>query len=556
MARTLRRNRDRLIPINDIKWLSHPERAAQRKNLKLFEDLILGIEEPGRELTQEQIQFLIDYTGGSDNEDIWLNACWDTFETTESSYHTILAQMGQHDLSAYHEFMRPEEPPAFHHQWLCEKLMASERGDLGLLVISLPPGSAKSTYGSRSYVQWFLGRHPNRRVLAVGHGQKFVEDEFSKPNRDTIDSEQFRAVFPDVYLSENDRGATTWKIEEHGGIYTCRGANAGVAGVRANLLDIDDPIKSVKDALSEVSRDALFRWITADLLSRRLPGAPIVLIMTRWHSDDPAGRLEELHKKNPNALPGPVEFINIPAQAEEDDPLGREKGAWLWEEFYGAGHYETLRETMSPGLWSALYGGKPLDKMGTFVSEDMFQRYDSYPVNKPDMPIQVKKTVITVDTAQKATERSAYTAIEVIREGVDGKHYMVYAERVQDKLEDVMKLMRRIATNWDANYILVEDAGQGSQIIENYAETFICPIVPFTPRGKGSKEFMFDAATPWISSGKVLFPKQAPWLTDLINEMVAFPDGKYKDYVDAFAQYCAHVFKRSSGGTKKAIMGA
>lgn len=555
MARLIsKEKRNRLKPRDSITWLTHEQRQKQRTTLKYFGDIIEMMEER-KPLPPSAIEFLKNYTG-SDNPDTWLEACWKTYDTQENHYFGLLADMAQHDLTAYHEFMRPEEPPAPHHIWLCDILMRAERGELGFVGISLPPGSAKSTYGSRSFVQWFMGRHPTKRVLAVGHSQRFVEDEFSKPNRDVLATDDYARVFPDVMLSENDRGATTWSIENYKGDYTCRGANAGVAGLRANLLNIDDPIKSVKDAQSEVVRDGLFRWITGDLFSRRLPGCPIVMIMTRWHSEDPMGRLEKLHNENPDALPGPVQFINIPAQAVADDPLDRKPGEWLWESFYGAKHYETLRATMAPGLWSALYLGVPLDKMGQFVAESDFQRYDKAPGKDAKSPVKIRKTVISVDTAQKGSERSAYTAIQVFREGSDGRHYLVFAHRMQHKLDDVIKYLAKSAINWEANYILIENAGMGTQILENNAESFVCPIIPANPQKQGSKEFRFDAATPWIISGKILFPKQAPWLADLVNEMVAFPDGKFKDQCDAFSQYCNHVMRRPGGGMRRLVMGA
>lgn len=507
-------------------------------------------------LNKSQTDFL-EMATASSNPDTWDAFLWDEYERQEGSYHKSLSEMGQHDLTAYHEFMRPDEPPAHHHIWMCEKLMDLEAGRLGFLGLSLPPGSAKSTYGSRSFIQWFMGRNPNAKVLGVGHSQKFVENNFSKPNRDAIDSPEYRAIFPDVFLSDTERNATNWKLDSFQGEYISRGAEAGVSGIRANLIDIDDPIASAKDSSSPTIRDSISRWVASDLMSRLLPKAPMLIIMTRWNSDDPMGRLEQLYKETPEALMGPVEFVNIPAQAEENDPLGRAPGEWLWEEFYGAQHYISKRAALPPGDWSALYLGKPLDKMGEYVSEKDFQRFEHYPTYKPDdgKPNCVR-TVVSVDTAQKGTERSAYTAIEVFRVDDTNQHYLVYATRVQNKLTDVITLLQRVSLNWQANYILIEDAGQGSQIIESYSEQFLCPVVEFNPRTRGSKEFMFDGAVPWITSGKILFPKSADWLADLINEMVAFPHGTYKDYTDAFGQYCEHALKRKSGGTRPLVMGA
>jgi predicted phage terminase large subunit-like protein len=468
-----------------------------------------------------------------------------------------LAAMGQHDVAAYHEFMRPDEPPAKHHLYLCDHLMALERKDLMLLCVSMNPGSAKSSYGSRSFTQFHMGRNPDDQVLAVAHGARFAEDEFSKPNRAAIDSEEYRTVFPDVFLSDSERSASMWRLEGTGGRYTVRGAGGGIAGLRADLLNIDDPIKSARDASFALTRENLFKWITADLFPRRLAGAPILLIMTRWFSDDPIGRLEELHKKNPDALPGPVKFLNIPVEALEDnDPLGRKKGEWLWPEKYTPQHYEQLRSAMSPGLWSSLYLGIPLDQTGEYIAEEKFMRYKTLPKNEPGKPDVVRKTIISVDTAQKSTERSAYTAMLVFREDVKGTHYLAHVERVQKNLEDVVTLLRRLIINWSADYVLIEDAGQGSQILENYQNKLGCPIIAFEGKGRNSKEFMFDAATPWIVAGRVLFPENATWLTEFINELVAFPDGKYKDQVDAFAQYCKHKLSIKRGGTRTLVMGA
>lgn len=554
MARLLSKDeRNRLSDKSKIEWMSHEERQKHRGSLKFYRDMITDLED-GKDIAEKTKEFLRDVTGSSEL-DAWLRFAWQTYEADEALYLKKLALMGQHDLTAYHEFMRPDEPPAPHHIWLCDLLMKAERGEYNFLGISLPPGSAKSTYGSRSFVQWFMGRHPTKRVLAVGHSQRFVEDEFSKPNRDIFLTSEYNAIFSDVFLSENERSAPSWALE-NGGDYTCRGAQAGVAGLRANLLNIDDPIKSVKDAQSEQSRDTLFKWITADLFSRRLPGCPVVMIMTRWHSEDPMGRLEALHKNNPQALPGPVKFVNIPAMAAENDELGRKPGEWLWEEFYGANHYETLRTTMAPGLWSALYMGVPLDKMGEFIAESDFVRYTEAPSNAEGSRVKIKKTVISVDTAQKATERSAFTSIQVFREGTDNIHYLVFAQRVQQKLDDVVAHLARAVQNWQADYIIMEDAGMGSQILENYEHKFACPLLKVTPQKAGSKEFRFDASTSWIISGKVQFPKQAPWLTDMINEMVAFPNGTYKDHCDAFSQYTKHVQDRRPGGTRRLRMGA
>lgn len=548
MSRITRKAK-RLIPKSEIEWLTHDQRADHRKTLKYFSSLIEQMDD-AKILSEADQTFLQRFTG-SGNPETWYAACIDAYDKSEAAYLGKLARMGQHDLTAYHEFMNPDQPPAMHHRWLCEKLMRVEAGELFTLLISLSPGAAKSTYGSRSFVQWCMGRNPDWCVLGAGHSQKFTDNEFSKPNRDIINSENFRVVFPDIFLSENDQSADYWKLDGFKGKYYSKGAGAGIAGIRALLTNIDDPIRSAEDAASPTIREKQWRWMTSDVLSRRLPNARLVLIMTRWNSEDIAGHIEKVHNESPGAILGPVEIINIPAQAAADDPLGRKEGEWLWEEFYGAKHYESLRLTMPPSMWSALYMGIPLDKFGEYVSEDQFMRYENFPDNRGGKK-DVRKTVISVDTAQKATKRSNPTAITIYRQGFNKIHYMVHAQKVKSKMDDVIKLLTRLATNWNADYILIEDAGFGSQILQNYQGKMPCPLVEFQGPGKSSKDFMFENAVTYITSGIVQFPKQAPWLADVVNEMVAFGSNGVgeDDYCDSFSQYTQHEIKAFRGGTK------
>lgn len=413
-----------------------------------------------------------------------------------------------------------------------------------------------STYSSRSFVQWYMGRNPDKRVLSCAHTQRFGEDEFSKPNRAVMDSDAYRMAFADVGLNPIEKGSSFWRLDGWRGSYAVRGAGAGTSGLRAHLVMADDLYKNAQDALSPVVRDTIWRWWTADVMSRRLPDAPTVLVNTRWMSDDVAGKLIAMYEANPAAVPGPVVYINIPAQAGEDDPLGRRPGEWLWcrdqqeDGFYSIQDYVSKRDSMQPSMWSALYQGEPLDKQGDYISEDEFQRYERPPMNRRNERIEWTKTVMSIDTAAKGTERSDYTAILTFRVGVDGRHYLVDAWRGKESLDKVVRVMSRLMRVWQVNYAIVEDSGMGAQILENYQGKMPAPMIKYTPSGKGSKDFRFDAATPWITTGKVLFPETSPWIHDLINEFVAFPNGTNDDQVDAFSQYTDSELKLKIGGTK------
>lgn len=592
--RVKRRSKPRFTPEKELKdkgeWLYHPQRGQYRQAIKALTTIRDVLEQRPDLITPIQNRLIRTYTE-SDADDTRLNVMWDLLDKTEKTYQSKLAKMAPHDLTAYHELINPHEPPATHHIWLCNKLMMVARANaegkrIGTLLLAMPAGVAKSTYASRSFAQWYMGNFPHHNVLAVGNSQKFVENEFSKRNRDVMRSPEYNLAFPDVCVDESSKGAPSWRLSTPDqwyidnafvdpvtgkktepprpggpqgwrGTYYARGAGSDVLGIRANIILGDDLFGNAQDALSEVVRGGVWRWWTADVGSRQLPDTPVVLVNTRYHSEDPIGMIESIYKKTPTAIHGPVEIVNIPAEAEDNDPLGREPGEWLWcrdeqiDGFYPITHYEQRRSQMSASLWSAVYQGKPLDQFGDFISEDKFQRYKRYPRNEQGKVIEWAKTIISVDTAAKGQERSDNTAILVFRLGVDGMHYLVDCWAGKEPLEKIIRRINKMTTTWEASMVILEDSGMGMQILDNYQGRMRAPLKRYTPAGKGSKDFRFDACTPWITSGRVRFPNnEVSWVVPFINELVAFPNGSADDRVDAFSQYFDSEYKNRTGGTK------
>jgi predicted phage terminase large subunit-like protein len=543
----------------DVKWLSEKDKQSRRKNLAQF-ILIATLLERDQKLDAEQLSFVISMSDSKDKNS-QLDCMWRLIETSEIKFQKELAAMAPYSLAAYHEMMNPLEAPAKHHLFMCEKLEQVAEGKIMTLGFILPPGAAKSSYASRSFAQWYMGKFPDKRVLGAIHSSQFGENEISKPNRGAVGSDLFKLAFPDVTINPNEKAAGFWRLDGWKGSYTLRGAGAGMSGIRTHLLSADDLYKSAADAMSPTIRESVDTWWFTDVMPRLLPNAPTVLVNTVWNSEDVISKMqrrnEQYHeelKTNPNAkslIAQPAEIINIPAYAESNDPIGRQEGERLWPEFYSDEHYELKKLTLSAPMWNALYCGKAIDSVGGHILIEQFQRYDNPPVNLPNQPIQWSKCVMTVDTAAKGNDRSDYTAIHVYRRGTDGHHYLVDAIQIKENMDKLVVRLAIMAKRWTCNYIVLEDSGIGMQILENYKHKMPCTLIPYNPAGKGSKEFRFDAAVPWVTGGKILFPKQAPWLTDLINQFLAFPHSKNDDHCDAFSIYCDHELKTRKGGTKK-----
>ena len=178
--------------------------------------------------------------------------------------------------------------PALHHELIIRELEAVERGEVTRLMLALPPGSAKSTYTSVEFPPWFIGRNPKSSVIAASHTLDLAE-RFGRKARNIVASRDFKNVF-DFTISEDSQAAGKWETTT-GAEYFAVGVGGSVTGRRADLGIIDDPVKGREDADSERSRETVWQWYLNDFLTRLKPGARQVLIMTRWHEDDLAGRL-------------------------------------------------------------------------------------------------------------------------------------------------------------------------------------------------------------------------------------------------------------------------
>lgn len=166
--------------------------------------------------------------------------------------------------------------PARHHILLCDALEQIERRELDLLVVSMPPGSAKSSYGSIAFPAWYLGRHPEHRIIAASHTAELAE-RFGRRVRNIVAGEEHKLIFPGCIMSPDSQAAGRWDTTIDGGYYAA-GIGGAITGMRADIACIDDPVKSREDADSETIREKQWAWWRDDLLTRLKPNAGVILI--------------------------------------------------------------------------------------------------------------------------------------------------------------------------------------------------------------------------------------------------------------------------------------
>lgn len=518
----------------------------------------------------------------SDDLDTQLAMLENAIEFAEAERDKLWIELARERYHDFYEFMERENDYVMspHQNLIGDLLMASASKETMRFMLSMPPGHCKSTHSSHHFPAWWFGKIGSKqRFLQAGHSQDFVAKEIGAKVRQIIQSDDYKRVFPEVQIKHDMRAMDYWALTNGKGKYVGKGAGQGISGFRGNYGMVDDPYKSRKDAESPTIRDAVFKWYSDDFSTRLLPGSPLGIIMTRWHSDDLCGRItdreereareeaekvekdfaENLVKKLENSAGNQrkyrFEIINLPAIAEDDDDvLGRARGEALWPELFDLDALENLKADMTPASWNSLYQGTPMDVEGGAVASAWFQQYDHPPSRgggDPPKANEVRRCVVSVDAANTAKERSDYTVITVWYEDFKKNHYLIDVVRDQMEFTTMSTEIARVCKRYNADALLVEAKGNGLAYLQLKKDGGApAPLIPIEV-GTSSKEFRFDEVTPMIEAGQVYLPARATWLADYLKELVAFPNGKHDDQVDSTSQYLKWARHKGRRGTKK-----
>ena len=276
-------------------------------------------------------------------------------------------------------YLFPDEPPASHHEVLCNALDKVVSGEIRRLMVFMPPGSAKSTYSSVRFPPYYLGRFSNKNIICGSYGEGLATS-FGRKVRNIVNDGEYGAVFG-TSLAEDARAKGEWETKDGGTYFSC-GVGSGVTGRRADLGLIDDPVKGQKDADSPTVREDTWNWYKSDFFSRLKPNAAQIIIQTRWHPNDLSGRILP---EDWNGESGVFEgfdgqdwtVISMPAQAKENDILGRKEGEWLWPDFFTPKVWEEIKYVQTNKgtdfrVWGALYQQQPQPDSGVFFKREWF----------------------------------------------------------------------------------------------------------------------------------------------------------------------------------------
>jgi predicted phage terminase large subunit-like protein len=392
-----------------------------------------------------------------------------------------------------------------------------------VLLLFAPPGSAKSTYVSVLLPSWYLANHPTKSILAATHSVEFAERWGRRVRNDIANDTKTLGI----ELARDSQAAARWSLAS-GGEYYGVGAGVGISGFRADLGLGDDFFGSREDAYSETVRQKRWDWYLDDFSARLKPGGKRILMNTRWHEEDVAGRvLQQIERKE---IMGRV--ISISAVAEADDPLGRQPGELLWDEpegyNYGAFLKARQRET-SAMMWAALYQQRPAPEEGDYFKADWLRTYETAPARETLRIYGASDYAVTADGGD-------FTCHVVVGLDPEGRMYVLDLWRRQASTDawieafcDLVKLWKPMTWAEEQGQI---NAGVGPFIDRRQRERQAHVYRKAFPT-RGDKAVRAQSIRGRMALEGLYVPSAAPWVSAFRSELLSFPAGKHDDQVDA-----------------------
>jgi predicted phage terminase large subunit-like protein len=423
------------------------------------------------------------------------------------------------------------------------------------LLVSMPPQEGKTVRCSKVGSLWALTRNPETRIGIASYAQSLAEG-FGREVRNWITTYNGDEGTLDLGLriARDNGSARRWQLDGHRGGIVCVGIGSGLTGRPLDALVIDDPFADAEQAGSAYYRDRVWDWWQSVGSPRLAPGAPAIVILTRWHENDLAGRLvaaEDGHRWR---------VINIPALADHDpargqsDPLGREPGEWLTSaRGRTVAEWEQIRIQAGSRVFAALYQGRPSPDAGNVWQRQWWRRYGtplwSQHPDRPDAYLvhEYDELLISVDAAFKDTKSSDYVVIQVwCRRGANV--YLLDQVRKRLSFTDTLTAFLAMVARWpQAARKLIEDKANGTAVIDSL-KAKIPGLIPVTPHE--SKYARASAVSPFIEAGNVFLPAAEIALFDaeaFIDEAAGFPNAAHDDQVDGASQALAELLLDGNG---------
>lgn len=462
---------------------------------------------------------------------------------TLSDFDLIEEILNEHSRDDFLTFRRRINPKAktgwffyditAHLQQFYNDLIAGKRPKL---IIQAPPQHGKSE-AVTDFVCWLAGKDPELRSIYASFSERLGVRANLKVQR-TLNTPRYNKIFPNTALNSKNittvsgqslRNKEILEYVGHSGYFRNTTVQGSITGEGLDLGLIDDPIKGREAANSATMRQKAWDWFTDDFFTRFSEDAGLLMILTRWHVDDPAGRMID-------AFGDKIKVVKYTAIAIKDED-NRKEGEPLFPELKSLEFLMERKNTMPRGNFEALYQQSPVIQDGEIMRLEWFRWWEVLP--------KLQECSIFVDTAQKKGELNDFTVAQCWGSDGFGNIFLLDMIRVKENAPEAQKAIEmfyfKYALNVEMRFrrMWIEDKSSGSTMIQAFKNRQM--LVDGIQRNI-DKVQRANILSGYIEMGKVYLNSQIPFISKLTDETVAFPNGDYDDtldpMMDAIEKYC------------------
>jgi predicted phage terminase large subunit-like protein len=433
-------------------------------------------------------------------------------------------QLAQNDFLSFIAAIDPNYKFGVHLKRLGGLLMEVETNLKNRIAVSMAPRMGKSQMISIYYPAWYLGKHPDHKVIVASHTADLAV-VMARKVRNLINTPEYKAIFPDTNIASDAKAAAQWNTTK-GGEYFAIGVGGALAGRGAHLIIADDPLseQDIK-AGNTTSLDNAYEWFSAGLRTRLMPDGKICVLHTRWHQRDLIGRLIKDSAMNEGG--DSYETFEFPAILNE----GTDNEKSIWPEQWSIESLQQTRASMHHIMWQwyAQYQQNPTAAEAAIIKRDWIRWWEK------DDPPKIDFMVQAFDTALTTKERSDFSVCHtwgVFESEEDGTQNVILLNKVKGKDEcpELKAMAHEQYKIWEPDSVIVEAKASGQPLIDEMRRSGIF-VQDFSP-GKGQDKIArLNAVADMFASGHVWFPENA-WAAATVEEILAFPAGEHDDEVD------------------------